>query len=75
MAAFGGGEPSAEQQGEWNGARAVFDRFAAADEYLFSVPMWNAGVPYVLKRWIDIISQPGWLAGCSASPPTPATAA
>ena len=63
MAAFGGGEPSAEQQGEWNAARAVFDRFAAADEYLFSVPMWNAGVPYVLKQWIDIISQPGWLFG------------
>ncbi|HUN35039.1 MAG TPA: NAD(P)H-dependent oxidoreductase, partial [Trebonia sp.] len=51
----------AEQQGEWDAARAVFDRFAAADAYLFSVPMWNAGVPYVLKQWIDIISQPGWL--------------
>ena len=63
MAAFGGGEPSAEQQGEWDIARAVFDRFAAADAYLFSVPMWNAGVPYVLKQWIDIISQPGWLFG------------
>ena len=63
MAAFGGGEPSVEQQGEWNAARAVFDRFAAADAYLFSVPMWNAGVPYVLKQWIDIISQPGWLFG------------
>jgi FMN-dependent NADH-azoreductase len=63
MAAFGGGEPSAEQQGEWDSARAVFDRFADADAYLFSVPMWNAGVPYVLKQWIDIISQPGWLFG------------
>ena len=61
MAAWGGGQPSAEQQGEWDAARAVFDRFAAADAYLFSVPMWNAGVPYVLKQWIDIISQPGWL--------------
>jgi FMN-dependent NADH-azoreductase len=61
MAAFGGGQPSAEQQGEWDTARGVFDRFAAADAYLFSVPMWNAGVPYVLKQWIDIISQPGWL--------------
>ena len=58
MAVFGGGQPSAEQQGEWDAARAVFDRFAAADAYLFSVPMWNAGVPYVLKQWIDIISQP-----------------
>ena len=61
MAAWGGGQPSAEQQGEWDAARAVFDRFAAADAYLFSVPMWNAGVPYALKQWIDIISQPGWL--------------
>jgi len=61
MAAFGGGQPSAEQQGEWDAARAVFDRFSAAVSYFFSVPMWNAGVPYVLKQWIDIISQPGWL--------------
>ena len=61
MAVWGGGQPSAEQQGEWDAARGVFDRFAAADAYLFSVPMWNAGVPYALKQWIDIISQPGWL--------------
>lgn len=50
----------------------MFDRFAAADAYLFSVPMWNAGVPYALKQWIDIISQPGWLFSFT---PTPATAA
>lgn len=63
MAVFAGGEPSAEQQGEWDTARGVFDRFADADAYLFSVPMWNAGVPYVLKQWIDIITQPGWVFG------------
>lgn len=63
MAAFAGGKPSAEQEGEWDAARAVFDRFADADAYLFSVPMWNAGVPYVLKQWIDIITQPGWVFG------------
>jgi FMN-dependent NADH-azoreductase len=63
LAVWGGGQPSAEQQGEWDAARAVFDRFAAADAYLFSVPMWNAGVPYVLKQWIDIITQPGWVFG------------
>jgi hypothetical protein len=43
MAALGGSQPSAEQQGEWDAARAVFDRCAAADSYLFSVPMWKAG--------------------------------
>jgi FMN-dependent NADH-azoreductase len=63
LAVFGGGQPSPEQQSEWDAARAVFDRFAAADAYLFSVPMWNAGVPYALKQWIDIVTQPGWVFG------------
>jgi FMN-dependent NADH-azoreductase len=63
MAVFGGGQPTPEQSEEWQAARAVFDRFAAADTYLFSVPMWNAGVPYVLKQWIDIVTQPGWVFG------------
>jgi FMN-dependent NADH-azoreductase len=63
MAVLGGGQPSPEQAGAWDAARAVFDRFAAADAYLFSVPMWNSGIPYVLKQWIDIITQPGWVFG------------
>jgi FMN-dependent NADH-azoreductase len=63
MAVFGGGQPTPEQSGEWQAARAVFERFADADTYLFSVPMWNGGVPYVLKQWIDIITQPGWAFG------------
>ena len=65
MAVFGGGRPSEVQQASWDAARAVFDRFATADAYLFSVPMWNAGVPYVLKQWIDLITQPGWVFGFS----------
>jgi FMN-dependent NADH-azoreductase len=63
MAAFAGGQPTAEQNEEWQAARTVFERFADADTYLFSVPMWNGGVPYVLKQWIDIITQPGWAFG------------
>ena len=47
----------------WAQARAAFDRFAAADRVLFSVPMWNAGIPYVLKQFIDVVSQPGWIFG------------
>ena len=42
----------------WDG---TFARFAAADAYLFSVPMWNAGVPYILKQLVDVVSQPGML--------------
>jgi FMN-dependent NADH-azoreductase len=63
ISAFSGQTPTGEQADAWAQARAVFDRFAAADEYLFNVPMWNAGVPYPLKQWIDIVTQPGWAFG------------
>jgi FMN-dependent NADH-azoreductase len=63
VATFGGQEHTPEQADAWDEARAVFDRFAAADAYLFNVPMWNSGIPYVLKQWIDIVTQPGWAFG------------
>jgi FMN-dependent NADH-azoreductase len=34
-------------------------RFALAERVLISTPMWNFGIPYKLKHWIDVISQPG----------------
>jgi FMN-dependent NADH-azoreductase len=63
VAAFSGQVPTGDEAAAWVAARAVFDRFAAADQYVFNVPMWNAGVPYVLKQWIDIVTQPGWAFG------------
>ncbi|WP_181780168.1 FMN-dependent NADH-azoreductase [Pseudonocardia pini] len=63
MAVFAGREPSGESAAAWAAATAEFRRFDAADRYLFSVPMWNAGVPYVLKQLIDVISQPGLVFG------------
>ena len=63
MTVFGGGVPEGAQAEAWRAARAAFERFDAADHLLFSVPMWNAGVPYVLKQFIDVISQPGWIFG------------
>jgi FMN-dependent NADH-azoreductase len=60
LATLTGRAITAEQQAQWDTARATFDRFAAADRYLFNIPMWNNGIPYVLKWWIDVISQPGW---------------
>ena len=30
--------------------KVVADRFLAADQYLFSVPMWNFHIPYPLKH-------------------------
>jgi len=63
MAVFGGADPEGAQALAWRAARDSFDRLAAADEYLFSVPMWNHGVPYVLKQLIDVVSQPGMVFG------------
>ncbi|MEP6817781.1 MAG: NAD(P)H-dependent oxidoreductase [Marmoricola sp.] len=59
MAVFAGESPSGEGAAAWEQARHTFERFAAADFYLFSVPMWNHGVPYILKQLIDVVSQPG----------------
>ena len=63
MTVFGGGTPVGAEGRVWAEARAAFDRFAAADRVLFSVPMWNGGIPYVLKQFIDVVSQPGWIFG------------
>ena len=63
MAVFAGADPEGEAAAAWTAARRTFERFAAADRYLFSVPMWNAGVPYILKQFIDVVSQPGMVFG------------
>lgn len=54
-----GQEHSAEQAAAWQAVVTTFERFNAADKYLFSVPMWNFGVPYKLKHYVDVINQPG----------------
>ena len=67
MVAFAGQTPTGEIGEAWAKVQAVFDRFAAADIYLFAVPMWNAGVPWVLKHLIDTITQPGMCFGFDPS--------
>ncbi|MFF2274578.1 FMN-dependent NADH-azoreductase [Agromyces sp. NPDC058126] len=63
MRVFAGDEPEGAEEIAWHRARLAFERFAAADLYLFSLPMWNAGVPYIAKQFIDVVSQPGWVFG------------
>lgn len=63
MAVFGGVPFDDATAAAWQGVRAAFDRFDRADRYLFTVPMWNHGVPYVLKQFIDVVSQPGLVFG------------
>ncbi len=43
----------------WGAVVKIFEQFNAAQKYLFSVPMWNFGIPYKLKHYIDVLTQPG----------------
>ena len=63
MAVFAGVDPQGPQASAWAQVTDTFRRFDSADRYLFSVPMWNAGVPYILKQFIDVVSQPGMVFG------------
>jgi len=63
MTVIGGETPSGEQATKWDSVVATFDRFAAADLYVIGVPMYNHGVPWILKHYIDTITQPGLLFG------------
>jgi FMN-dependent NADH-azoreductase len=52
-------EFTAKQLTRWEAVRAVSRHFNSADKYVFSVPMWNFGVPYPLKHYIDVVTLPG----------------
>ena len=58
-----GKDHDAIQKSAWDQIVGIANRFISADRYLFAVPMWNGGVPYRLKQYIDIIHQPGLLFG------------
>ncbi len=45
----------------WEEIIRHIERFLSADAYLISTPMWNFGIPYTLKHYIDVILQPKYL--------------
>jgi FMN-dependent NADH-azoreductase len=63
MTVIGGDTPEGEEGAAWQDVLRTFERFDGADRMLFSVPMWNASIPYVLKQLIDVVSQPGLVFG------------
>ena len=66
MAVFAGQTPRGQEAAAWEAAHRTFERFDAAEHLLFGVPMWNAGIPYILKQLIDVVSQPGLVFGVDA---------
>lgn len=55
-----GQQATDDQRKAWRSVEQVIERFAAADKYLFAVPMWNFGIPYRLKHYINVLVQPGY---------------
>ena len=42
-------EHTDEQRQAWKGVEDVIRQFTKADKYLFSLPMWNFGIPYTFS--------------------------
>jgi FMN-dependent NADH-azoreductase len=56
------GQPIDKRHKEsWKQIEMLIEHFLSADVYLISTPMWNFGIPYALKYYIDVIVQPGYL--------------
>jgi FMN-dependent NADH-azoreductase len=55
-----GGETVAQAiAADWARVRAHVDHLLSFDLWLISTPMWNFGIPYRLKQYIDLVTHPG----------------
>ena len=57
-AVISGQAPRDEAEAAWQSIIKTIDYFKRFDKYVISSPMWNFGVPYRLKQYIDVIVQP-----------------
>ena len=48
-----------EQVSAWSAVVKVADHFKSANKVVLSLPMWNFSIPYRLKHYLDILTQPG----------------
>jgi len=48
-----------EQEEAWARIRRWGEHFLSFDAWLFTVPMWNFGLPYRLKHYVDVLTHPG----------------
>ncbi|MDX2270018.1 MAG: NAD(P)H-dependent oxidoreductase [Bryobacter sp.] len=60
---LGGEDQDSPERLAWQQIELIANRFKAADKFLFSLPMWNFGIPYKLKHLIDVVAQPGMTFG------------
>lgn len=50
---------SSELNGAWQEVEQIAADFLIHDIFVISTPMWNFGLPYPLKHYIDVVTQPG----------------
>lgn len=43
----------------WQAIEAMVARLAGADQVVVATPMWNFSIPYRLKHYLDLVTQPG----------------
>ncbi len=53
-----GETPTDQEQAAWDKVVRTIDHFKKADKLVVSSPMWNFGLPYRLKHYLDVIIQP-----------------
>lgn len=53
-----GKERSEEEVNAWRSIEKIIEEFKSADKYVFAIPMWNFGIPYRLKQYLDILIRP-----------------
>jgi len=62
------GKPHTQEQAKaWKQVEEAIEEFKNADKYVFSLPMWNFGIPYKLKHYIDVLVQPGYTFSVSST--------
>lgn len=57
-AVFSGTPMTEEQADHWQRLNRFVTQFAQADMVVLCAPMWNWGIPYRLKHYVDVITQP-----------------
>ena len=57
---YGYGKLEGKLVSAWDLVVEEIDRFKLADVYVISVPMWNGGIPWALKNYIDTVTQAGY---------------
>ena len=59
MDVIAGEAVAADRRAAWDDALATTERLRRSDLLLAAVPMWNGGIPWALKLFIDTVTQPG----------------